>query len=93
MFKKFFGFIAKSIKAYVSKHGLIKSIANTIETVVLSSGIVIYITNVFKRWRLNRKFNKILKNKASENTMHNDITDVGHGVYDENGYRLTSSEI
>ena len=49
MFKKFFGFIAKSIKAYVSKHGLIKSIANTIETVVLSSGIVIYITNVFKR--------------------------------------------
>lgn len=93
MFKKFFGFIAKSIKAYVSKHGLIKSIANTIETVVLSSGIVIYITNVFKRWRLNRKFNKILKNKASENNTHKDITDVGHGVYDENGYRLTSSEI
>ena len=63
MFKRFFNFVVRTVKAYVNKHGIIKSIANAIEAAVLSSGIVIYITNAIKRWRTKRKINKIIKNK------------------------------
>lgn len=95
MFKKFFKFVVKSVKSYINKHGIIKSIANTIEAVVLSSGIVIYISNAIKRWRTKHKINKILKTKSEDKlTSYDDILEnAGKGVYDNNGYRLTSSEL
>ena len=95
MFKRFFNFVVRTVKAYVNKHGIIKSIANAIEAAVLSSGIVIYITNAIKRWRTKRKINKIIKNKSEEKVVssNNILENAGKGVYDENGYRLTSSEL
>ena len=95
MFRKFFKSVANAIKSYVSKNGIIKSIANAIEGAILGSSIVIYITNAVKRWRTRRKLDKLIKNKAEvKSSDPNDILEnAGKGVYDKNGYRLTSSEL
>ena len=37
MFKKFFKIAKTAIKAYIEKHGIIRSICNTIETAILGS--------------------------------------------------------
>lgn len=95
MFRKFFKSVANAIKSYVSKNGIIKSIANAIEGAILGSSIVIYITNAVKRWRTRRKLDKLIKNKTEvKSSDPNDILEnAGKGVYDKNGYRLTSSEL
>ena len=95
MFRKFFKSVANAIKSYVSKNGIIKSIANAIEGAILGSSIVIYITNAVKRWRTKRKLDKLIKNKTEvKSSDPNDILEnAGKGVYDKNGYHLTSSEL
>ncbi len=90
MFKKFFSVIVKAIKSYIDKHGIIRTIANAVEGVIVSSGIVAVATNAFKRWKTRRNLNKVIKNKE---VSHKDILDVGSGVYDDNGYRMTNEEI
>ena len=90
MFKKFFSIIVKAIKSYIDKHGIIRTIANAVEGVIVSSGIVVVATNAFKRWKTRRNLNKVIKNKE---VSHKDILDVGSGVYDNNGYRMTNEEI
>ena len=90
MFKKFFNVIIKAIKSYVEKHGIIRTIANAVEGVIVSSGIVAVATNAFKRWKTRRNLNKTIKDKEIS---RKDILDVGSGVYDNNGYRMTNEEI
>ena len=90
MFKKFFSIIVKAIKSYIDKHGIIRTIANAVEGVIVSSGIVAVATNAFKRWKTRRNLNKTIKDKEIS---HKDILDVGSGVYDDNGYRMTNEEI
>ena len=90
MFKKFFSVIVKAIKSYIDKHGIIRTIANAVEGVIVSSGIVEVDTNDFKRWKNRRNLNKTIKDKEIS---HKDILDVGSGVYDDNGYRMTNEEI
>ena len=90
MFKKFFNVIIRTVKNYVEKHGVIRTIANTVEGVVVGSGIVAVVTNAFKRWKTRRNLNKTIKDKQKT---CKDILDVGSGIYDENGYRLTNEEI
>lgn len=92
MFKKFFTIAKSAIKAYIEKHGIIRSICNAIEGVIVGSGLAAFLSSVFKRWRTKRKFKKLLKQNGIDEKKYYDSKDEP-GVYDENGYRLTNEEI
>lgn len=92
MFKKFFKIAKTAIKAYIEKHGIIRSICNTIETAILGSGLVAFLSSIFKRWKTKRQFKKMLKkNGIDEKSYYESKNEPG--VYDENGYRLTNEEL
>lgn len=91
MFRKFFKVAANAIKTYVSKNGIIRSVCNAIEATILGSGLVVFLSTAFKRWRTKRKFAKLLKEQGiNEKEFYEDNN---HGVYDQNGYRMTNEEI
>lgn len=92
MFKKFFKIAKTAIKAYIEKHGIIRSICNTIETVILGSGLVAFLSSIFKRWKTKRQFKKMLKKNGIDEKSYYESKDEP-GVYDENGYRLTNEEL
>ena len=92
MFKKFFKIAKTAIKAYIKKHGIIRSICNTIETVILGSGLVAFLSSIFKRWKTKRQFKKMLKKNGIDEKSYYESKDEP-GVYDENGYRLTNEEL
>lgn len=91
MFRKFFKVAANAIKTYVSKNGIIRSVCNAIEATILGSGLVVFLSTAFKRWRTKRKFAKLLKQQGINEKEYYENND--HGVYDKNGYRLTNDEI
>lgn len=91
MFRKFFKVAANAIKTYVSKNGIIRSVCNAIEAAILGSGLVAFLTTAFKRWRTKRKFAKLLKEQGINEKEFYEDND--HGVYDQNGYRMTNEEI
>ena len=94
LFKKFFtrvgSWVTKTAKAYVKVRGLARSIIDAIETAILGTAVGSFIVNKFKLWRARKKLNKQLHNRGAEN-YYRDPDNLG--MYDENGYRMTNSEI
>lgn len=94
MFKTFFKHVANYIKEYAKRNGIIKTICNAIQGIVGSAGIIAFLVTIGRRFatKLKLKFQlrKIEKDLKAEKARRKDPNDPN--AYDENGYRLTSSE-
>lgn len=94
LFKTKFGragsWLKSAVSAYVKARGIARSIIDAIEAVILSTAIGAFIINKIKLWRSRRKLKKQLKNRGAENYYRDHD---GPGMYDENGYRMTNTEI
>ena len=94
MFKTFFTkigtWMSKTAKAYIKARGIARSIIDAIEAAILGTAIGSFIINKIKLWRARRKLKKQLHNRGAENYTRDPD---GLGMYDENGYRMTNTEI
>lgn len=94
MFKAFFTkigtWMSKTAKAYIKARGIARSIIDAIEAAILGTAIGSFIINKIKLWRARRKLKKQLHNRGAENYTRDPD---GLGMYDENGYRMTNTEI
>lgn len=94
MFKTFFTkvstWMSKTAKAYIKARGIARSIIDAIEAAILGTAIGSFIINKIKLWRARRKLKKQLHNRGAENYTKDPN---GLGMYDENGYRMTNTEI
>ena len=83
MFKKFFKAFTVSVKTYVEKRGIIRSICNAIEGILVST--------VLGRFVIQKIKTMWARHKAKKLGIYNKISDIG--VYDDHGYRLTNEEL
>lgn len=94
VFKTFFTkvgtWMSKTAKAYVKARGIARTIIDAIEAAILGTAIGSFIINKIKLWRARRKLKKQLHNRGAENYTRDPD---GLGMYDENGYRMTNTEI
>lgn len=94
MFKMFFKHVANYVKEYAKKNGIIKTICSAIQGIVGSAGIIAFLMATGRRLvtKLKLKFQlrKIEKELKAEKARRKNTNDPN--AYDENGYRLTSSE-
>ena len=94
LFKTFFTkvgtWMSKTAKAYIKARGIARTIIDAIEAAILGTAIGSFIINKIKLWRARRKLKKQLHNRGVENYTRDPN---GLGMYDENGYRMTNTEI
>lgn len=94
MFKRFFKWIAVPVVNYVKRVGVVKAVCNTIQGAAAAIGLVTLGSSLFKRlkakllikWDLHKT-----KKKYSDTSMYKKSEDDPNR-YDENGFRLTTTE-